>query len=92
MPEAKVPTFHVEKIRAINKGNLLGFASVRVGQLIINDCRVVQQPGQDAWVSLPQNSYVNKDGETKYAPIVECPKEWKEAIQEAVLTAWENQT
>ena len=35
-------------------GNLRAFADVQIGPLVVTGCRVVQQPGQAAWVSMPQ--------------------------------------
>lgn len=35
-------------------GNLRAFADVQLGPLVITGCRVVQQPGQAAWVAMPQ--------------------------------------
>ena len=80
----------VVKIRPIQgKGNLLAFASIQIaGKLILNDCRLIQQPGQKAWVSPPQNQYTDKEGKTKYTPLAEWPKEWNEAIEAAVSSAY----
>ena len=42
-------------VRAVqNPGNLRAFADVKIGPLVVTGCRVVQQPGQAAWVSMPQ--------------------------------------
>lgn len=35
-------------------GNLRAFADVQIGPLVVTGCRIVQQPGQAAWVSMPQ--------------------------------------
>lgn len=35
-------------------GNLRAFADVQIGPLVVTGCRVIQQPGQAAWVSMPQ--------------------------------------
>ena len=35
-------------------GNLRAFADVQLGPLVITGCRVIQQVGQAAWVSMPQ--------------------------------------
>jgi DNA-binding cell septation regulator SpoVG len=80
----------VVKVRPIQgKGNLKAFASVQIaGKMTIHSCRIVQQAGQVPWVSLPQESYTDKEGKTKYSPIVEIPEEWKPDIQAAVLGAY----
>lgn len=36
------------------QGNLRAFADVQIGPLVVTGCRVVQQPNQAAWVSMPQ--------------------------------------
>ena len=35
-------------------GNLRAFADVAIGPLVVTGCRVIQQPGQRPWVSMPQ--------------------------------------
>ena len=35
-------------------GNLRAFADVQIGPLVVTGCRVIQQPGQRPWVSMPQ--------------------------------------
>lgn len=79
----------VTKVTPINnQGNLKAFASVKLGDVLtIHDCRVIQQPGQKAFVSLPQR----KDEKTgKYYYIVYPENEqFKEAVQEKVLGAWQ---
>jgi DNA-binding cell septation regulator SpoVG len=72
-----------------NKGNLRAFASVRLGGVVINNCRIIQQLGQRAWVSLPQQEYTTRAGERRYAPVVELNDNLKKQVCEAVLTAWE---
>jgi DNA-binding cell septation regulator SpoVG len=72
-----------------NKGSLRAFVSVRLGGVVIHDCRVVQRFGQKAWVSLPQKEFTTKAGEKKYAPIVELSDHLKKQVNEAVLIAWE---
>ena len=82
----------VVKIRPIQgKGNLKAFASVQIaGKMTIHSCRIVQQGNQSPWVSLPQESYTDKEGKTKYSPVVEVPEDWKPDIQAAVLSAYQS--
>lgn len=72
-------------------GNLKAFASVQIGEgeraWKINGCQVIQQEGQQAWVSLPQSKYI-RDDKPHFYPVVEVPKSIAEAIQTAVLAAW----
>jgi DNA-binding cell septation regulator SpoVG len=65
-------------------GNLKAFAKVRLGAVVINSCRVIQQPGQRAWVAMPQQ----KSGERWY-PLVEITRrELMDQVKDAVLQAW----
>jgi hypothetical protein len=80
-------TISIEKIRPLDKGNLKAFVSVRVNGILINDCRIVQQPGQDPWVSPPQREY-EVNGERRFAPIVQFDEDVKKAVQSAVLQSW----
>lgn len=84
----KIPVVAVEEIRKMDRGNLKAFVTVRIGPLTVRDFRIVQQPGQRAYVSAPQAEY-EMNGQRRYKPLLEYPQEWKEAIQSAVLQAWE---
>ena len=82
-------TVEVLEIKRLScTGNLKGFVSVKIGGLTIHSIRVIQQDGQQPWVSLPQQEYQGKDGKKKYAPIIELPDHVKKAISEAVLAEW----
>jgi DNA-binding cell septation regulator SpoVG len=78
----------VNSVKQINKGSLKAFASVTIAdKLTVNSIRVVQQTGQAAWVSLPQNEVKAADGgKSKYFPIIEIhDEELKREIIKAVL-------
>ena len=89
---AKPLNITVENIRELNgTGNLRAFVSVTVNdKLTIHSCRIIQQPGQAAWVSLPQREWTNQQGQKRFSPIIELPDEVKSAIQVEVLRAWED--
>jgi SpoVG len=55
----------VESIKPITgAGNLRAFATVNIaGKLRIADVRIIQQPNQEPWVSMPSRAY-EKDGHT----------------------------
>lgn len=78
----------VLKTKNIEKGSLKGFASVRLGGVTIHDFRVIQQSGQDAWVSPPQKEFTGQDGTKKYAAIVELSDTLKAEVQRLVLEAF----
>ena len=55
------------------------------GKLRISDVRVIQQPNQEPWVSMPSRAY-EKDGQRKWAPTVEIlDDELKQEMCRAVL-------
>jgi hypothetical protein len=47
----------VVEIKPVERSNLKAFVTVEVNGIVIKDCRLVQQPGQAAWLSGPQVSY-----------------------------------
>jgi DNA-binding cell septation regulator SpoVG len=67
------------------RGNLRAMADVTCGPLTLCGVRVIQQPGQAAYVLLPQTR--DKDGQ--YWPVVKTDSATKEAIQTEVLRAYE---
>jgi DNA-binding cell septation regulator SpoVG len=84
---SRAPAIEVLEIRPLEgAGNLTAFATVRLGAVVIHSCRVIQQPGQRPWVSLPQQQA--KDG--KYYPVVVIERrELLEQVRGATLEAWE---
>lgn len=72
-------------IRPIDKGNLKAFAEIQLGEtMIISGCRIIQKPGQRAYVAFPQN-----ESNGKFYPVVTAvDKRFKEAVEEKVLRAW----
>lgn len=83
---------HIEvtRIIPIRRGSLQAFATILLdGKMRINSLRIIKQPNQAAWVSLPQSEKLNEDGSKSYYPIIEVEPDIKDAIQNAVLAAWE---
>jgi DNA-binding cell septation regulator SpoVG len=71
--------------RLPGEGNLKGFAVVEIGPWTIRGCRIIQQPGQRAYVALPQE----KAADGRFFPILQTADlNLKDAIQAAVLQAW----
>ena len=69
-----------------NTGNLRAFADVRIGPVTIKGFRVVQQPGQQGWVSVPQQQ--NRDGKY-YNTVLFDDKALLDRVRATVLSAWE---
>ena len=89
---APVPSVRLVELHPVGgQGSLRAFAAVTLsGRLTIRDCRVIQQEGQAPWVSMPTKSWVDqKDGRTKYRPLIDLPHEWQKAIEAAVVAAWD---
>lgn len=63
---------------------------MRVGLWTVHGIRVIQQPGQRAWVSLPQaEGKPGPSGKKAWFPVIECSdKALERAIKDAVLKAW----
>jgi len=76
----------VKEIRSLpDAGNLKGFAVVEVGPWTISGCRIIQQPGQRAYVALPQEKTQNG----RYFPIIKTTDtSLKDLIQATVLQEW----
>lgn len=74
-------------VRAVqNPGNLRAFADVKIGPLVVTGCRVIQQPGQRPWVSMPQA--VADDG--RFFPCLRTDDDdLRAAVRERVLRAAE---
>lgn len=76
-----------------NRGNLKAFVDVSLslpeGKWLIRDCRIIQQPEQRPYVSLPQKEYHDRLGNLCYVPLVSPPEPIRTAICEAILKAWE---
>jgi DNA-binding cell septation regulator SpoVG len=87
MAESAIDVFNMD--RFTDKGNLKAFADVKIGlSLRIYGCRVIQQPNQKAWASMPQRSWKNEAGDVKYAAVVELSGSLKERVEQAILAAY----
>jgi len=75
------------------KGPLRAFATVRLyGTILVNGCRIIQQDGQGAFVTFPQEegkAPVAPGEKKKYFPIVKVEdKNTMKAIEKVVLEAY----
>ncbi|GEM_PF-973630 len=72
------------------RGSLRAFVNIRIGDLIIHDCRIIQELGKKPWFSLPVLSYKNQYGTTQYRTLVQILDEnLKNEISQVVLSTWE---
>jgi DNA-binding cell septation regulator SpoVG len=79
----------VVTIKAVNKGSLRALVDIGLGpSLIVREFRVIQQPGQRAWVSPPTREWQGTDGKRHFAPLVELAGSLKERVEQTILQAW----
>jgi DNA-binding cell septation regulator SpoVG len=83
----------VIEIRPLNDGRpLKAFASIKIGDWIIHDFRVIKQNGQKAFVSPPQVSWKDPEsGEIRYKGILTIPPEQKQRIDVEILSAFQKE-
>lgn len=88
----RTPVVEILSITSVeDRGSLRAFVNIRFGDLIINDCRIIQEPSKKAWFSLPVLSYKTQYGTTQYRTLIQIIDEkLKNEISQAVLSAWEN--
>ncbi len=84
---------HVENLKLLDgAGNLKAFCDIRYAEVLICGCRIIQQPGQRAWVSPPQREQPGPDGKRQFYPVVKWSRELRKAISAAVLAVYEGTT
>ena len=66
--------------RVDHAGSLRAYADVRVNDITICDCRLIQQVGQRAYLSGPQ-----KQVGDRWIPLVKMPTALREEVQRVVL-------
>lgn len=83
----------VHAIYPVNdQGNLRAFADVTVDGARSPRWRIIQQPGQRAWVSPPQISWNSRvTGETIYRPAISVTKEQRLEVQAVVLSVFQKE-
>lgn len=83
----------VIKIRLQNNDKpLKGFADIQLENgWIIKDFRVIQQPGQKAYVVAPQASWRNREGSINFKTLVTIPDDSKWQLESAVLASYQKE-
>lgn len=71
-----------------NAGNVRAFVTVRLGGVTIHGCKVVQQPGQAAWLAMPDRSYADASGKQKWSAVVELSPDLKRKVSDFVMAEW----
>lgn len=89
MPDRPIAVTILNLTHPNKAGNLKAFVDVQVGStLTIFGCRVIQQPGQRAWVSPPQREWTTPDGTKKFSPVIEWRGPLKDAVERTILDAY----
>jgi hypothetical protein len=84
-------TVVVLELRPVDRGtSLKAFADVRIGPIVIRGLKVVQQPGKEPWIGLPQvPGRAKADGSgAGWYPIIEIRRPLLDRVSEAVIEAW----
>ena len=86
-------TVTILAMKSADMGACKALASIQIGPLVIHDFRVVQQPGQRAYVQCPQTSWIDRaTGKPRYKPMLEYPAEWKADIDTAIMAEYNSET
>lgn len=72
-----------------NNSSLRAFVDIQLGGVTINDCRIIQQDGQKAWLSMPQKEVPQPDGKKNYYPLVKLSERLEKIVNEIVIFKWQ---
>lgn len=91
-PEQKPPPrITIVELKPLNNGSALrAFADLQIGPMVVKKARYVRQDGQRGFVTAPQEEWTDNSGKKHYNPLVIWPREWGDAITEAVTQALED--
>jgi DNA-binding cell septation regulator SpoVG len=71
-----------------NSGDLRAFVSIKIDNITTHDLRIVQQPGQRVWISMPTREYRQHE-QRRFSPVVELSESPKYEVSRIVLAAWQ---
>ncbi len=94
LEQSKLPVIVVLAVNIVDAGNLLAFADLQIGRgpnaVTVCSWRLIQQPGQTAWVSGPQETWNDpQTGERRYKNLFVYPSGWRNAITNAIVAGYE---
>lgn len=78
----------ITDIKPRQLGNIKAFCTLRIGGVTIRECKIVQQPGQNPWLAMPDRQWTGDDGKTRYFHLVELSDGLKGKVQDAAIAAW----
>ena len=89
----KTPSIHarIDRINNYEGSNIRAFASVNIsGAFAIQGIKIVDSPQKGVFVSMPSNSYTDKNGNTKYNDVFHAiTAEARTELNNKVLEAYE---
>ena len=89
----KTPSIHarIDRINSYEGSNIRAFASVNIGgAFAIHGIKIVDSPQKGLFVSMPSNSYKDKNGNTKYNDVFHAiTAEARTELNDKVLEAYE---
>ena len=72
-----------------NNSPLKAFADVLVSDIEIRDFRIIQHPGDKAYVAVPQTSWRGQGGKIQYKTLITMSDELKWQIESAILAEYQ---
>ena len=68
----------------LSSGNIRALVDINLGPLLIHSCRVIQPPGEQPWVAMPQT----QAADSRWYPVIQIHDDnLRQAIRERVLAA-----
>lgn len=77
--------------RLDNAGNLKAFVDFKLGESEFYSWRIVQQPGQVAWLSSPVETWESDDGKKHYKQLIKFPQVLMDQIRDIIIKEWEDE-
>jgi hypothetical protein len=74
--------------RARKPGALLGFADLRLGDVLIQDFRILKGSDGRLRVDPPQRAWKDDSGRLRFRSILTLPPALKQTVELTVLTMW----
>jgi len=77
-------------VRLQNNGKpLKAFVDIEFNGLVIRDFRIIQQPGQKAYIVSPQTTWKGPQGKSNFKSIISMPNDIKWQVESAILTEFQ---
>jgi len=77
-------------LRKLNGGSKIkAVCDFKLGDSEFYSWKVIQQEGQQAWVSSPQESWADDNGKKHYKPLIKLSKELMKTVSKAILDEYE---